>query len=206
MTLQEIQSATDALPVIALQDHLRARIGHYLGDNPDSAGKLWAIIEDGAGNRVKIDLSESPTNRKDCTMAIKKQKVTSTEPNEAGPSFTVQATDGLGNLIGGSNSTRIPKDIEDLWFDLNETWDAIKALGRDPEHEFMHVINAKLTGKSLDEVKAITEKAQQKESELQRGADESETDWQKRKEAYDKRNADIVAQNNLRKGIKPQQS
>jgi hypothetical protein len=56
----------------------------------------------------------------------------------------------------------IPVNHDDIMKMLHIAWNELVKLGHDAEHEFMHFINHKITGKSMDEVKQATVDAQNK--------------------------------------------
>lgn len=110
----------------------------------------------------------------------KKQSATPPKAHaEAAPILQVQATDGLGNVIGEADSSPKLKETADIITELHTAYDNLTANGKDAEAEFMAVINSKLSGKTHEEVKAIHQHAQQKaqEAEAQTQAD---ADWQQR--------------------------
>lgn len=71
------------------------------------------------------------------------------------------------------------KEHSELITDLHQIWDDIITLGKDAEAEFMAVINAKLSGKTHEEVKAITEQAQQQANDAAAQA-AADAEWQQR--------------------------
>lgn len=116
-------------------------------------------------------------------MAKKTTATQPKEPTEAAPSVEVQVTDGLGNVIGESDSAPKLKETSDIITELHTAWDNLTANGKDAEAEFMAVINSKLSGKTHDEVKAIHQQAQQNAMAV---ADQFDADaeWQQRNAAH----------------------
>ncbi len=107
---------------------------------------------------------------------------TDTQPQPL-PSITPESAETSpivdpGSILATAAAPKL-KDIAVLITSLHSLWDDIIAHGYNPELEFMSVINAKLSGKTHDQVKALHEQAEQNRKELSQ-QEAHDAEWQQR--------------------------